>query len=346
MFLGNTDIAKQLLVRPQLAVSARDAEAIASAKFGLDVRAEPLAGERDHNFLLCGTDGKKFILKVIHPDESSPRIDFQNKLLAHISRTDPGLPVPRIVAQRNGPEVATWATAAGGSSCLQCLTFLEGSPLHSAPPSTDCRRNIGKFQAQLTIALREFSHPAEGMGILWDTKRVSRFIDLADAIEDEDRRDLVTAAIRQFQANVAPLLPSLRHQVIHNDFNRDNILIDGDQIVGLIDFGDIVYSPIIQDLATTCAYLADRTDSFIEAICDIASGFHGVFPLEPLEISVLLDFVAARLALIVVLGSQKAILNPGNAAYLLRNQSDAIRLLSLLKDQSKSAASMLAKRLG
>lgn len=339
MFPRNSPLARMARVKPQVKITPLEAEALARDGFGLEATAESLVGERDQNFLLRGNSGLKFILKVLHPDEAEQRLDFQNRLLGHISRADPGLPVPRVVERK-------LASTAADNLRLQCLTFVEGAPLHSIPMSAGLRRSIGNFQAKLSIALQEFSHPAENLEILWDTKRLVNFADLAGNMEDGARRALVNTAIARFEANVMPLLPSLRQQVIHNDFNRDNILIDGERIAGLIDFGDIVRSPVVQDIATTCAYLANADDSFIEAIGDIVVGFHKVFPLHHLEISVLMDFIMARLALIVVIGSYKAKLNPGNAKYLLRNQRDAIRMLSRLIEQNRGeAAELLANRL-
>ena len=61
-----------------------------------------------------------------------------------------------------------------------------------------------------------------------------------------------------FERHAVPLLRGLRRQVIHNDFNPHNVLadaVDDTRIAGVIDFGDMVHAPLVQDLATACAYL-------------------------------------------------------------------------------------------
>ena len=63
-------------------------------------------------------------------------------------------------------------------------------------------------------------------------------------------RRLVGKLAADFERTVAPLLPSLRRSVIHNDANDFNVLVGGgsdlytrnQSVVGLIDFGDMVYS--------------------------------------------------------------------------------------------------------
>jgi len=40
-------------------------------------------------------------------------------------------------------------------------------------------------------------------------------------------------------------------QIIHTDFNNDNILFQGNKLIGIIDFNDIEFAPVIKDLALT-----------------------------------------------------------------------------------------------
>lgn len=327
MLRPNIDGGFVLSIDPQSRITTIDAERLAHANFGLEVCAEPLAGEKDQNFLLKGSNGTKFILKIIHADEPKQRLDFQNELLRHVLKNNPALPVPRIIEQSRD-ETST-------RPLLQCLTFLEGNSLHTTKLNSAIKKNVGRFQAELTLALANFRHPAQEISILWDTKNLCHFASLVGSISDTERRGLVNAAISRFETSVSPVLSSLRHQVIHNDFNRDNILVHGERITGLIDFGDIVWSPVVQDIATTCAYLA-TADSVMDTVCDVAGGFQSLIRLDMQEVSVLLDFIIARLALIIIIGSHKAALNPANAAYLLRNQTDAVSLLSKLLRQDRA----------
>jgi Ser/Thr protein kinase RdoA (MazF antagonist) len=96
-----------------------------------------------------------------------------------------------------------------------------------------------------------------GRELLWDVKHNSRLRPLLKHIEDDQRRELVQRLLDKFQEKTEPLLPKLRSQVIFNDLNPDNVLIfDGtDRVSGFIDFGDIVYSPLVVDIAVGAAYL-------------------------------------------------------------------------------------------
>ena len=52
-----------------------------------------------------------------------------------------------------------------------------------------------------------------------------------------------------------PALDHLPHQVIHNDANEHNVLVaDDGTVVGLIDFGDVVWTARVGGLAVAGAY--------------------------------------------------------------------------------------------
>ncbi len=317
--------------QPMAPVTARDAETLALELFNLKVTAHPLAGERDFNFCLVEASGRKLVLKVVHPDESLATIQFQNSALQHIAAHSPDLPVPRVLQPSdNSDSVAVWRTDDCPDRGVQCLSFLEGHSLHLVPGSATQRRNLGAIQARMNQALSGFSHTAENRDVLWDTKRADRLGELSDFVCDPTIRNLAKQATERFTSELLPVLPKLRSQVIHNDLNPYNILVSGDTITGIIDFGDIVKSPVVQDLATTCAYQIMRSHDPVQAIVEVATGFHRIEPILAEELAVLPNFICARLALILVIGDHKANRDPGNAPYLLRNREAAAAALARL----------------
>jgi 4-aminobutyrate aminotransferase-like enzyme len=111
--------------------------------------------------------------------------------------------------------------------------------------------------------------------------------------------------------------------VIHNDFNRDNLLIGSDDrhpIGGIIDFGDMVRAPLVNDLAIATAYPLIGEQDPITAAADLINGYANVRPLVEEEISILYDLVAARMAQSLTIGAWRASLHPDNAEYILTDQ--------------------------
>jgi Ser/Thr protein kinase RdoA (MazF antagonist) len=96
----------------------------------------------------------------------------------------------------------------------------------------------------------------------------------------------------------------LPQQAIHNDLNDHNILVtkDGDgtsSVSGLIDFGDILYGPIVADVAIAGAYLVLNCDNPIERLAMFLVGYQSVHPLSDAEIDAVWPLLLTRLAVSV-----------------------------------------------
>src|SRR6185437_13088007 len=84
-------------------------------------------------------------------------------------------------------------------------------------------RGVAAAHARLCLALRAFFHPAAGRELLWNLRATPRLRPLLDEIEIPQRRALVARALDRFEERVLPEWPRLRAQVVHGDFNLDNL---------------------------------------------------------------------------------------------------------------------------
>jgi Ser/Thr protein kinase RdoA (MazF antagonist) len=107
--------------------------------------------------------------------------------------------------------------------------------------------------------LKNFDHRAARRSHQWSLMHAARHRAKTDLIESSDKRALVTWAfdiLRQSERR----LHALPHQFIHGDANPENILVRGDQVIGLVDFGDSCLNPMICDLAICVTYLMMNRD--------------------------------------------------------------------------------------
>jgi Ser/Thr protein kinase RdoA (MazF antagonist) len=282
------------------------------------------------------------MLKVIHPAEPPEVSDLQSRILLHLQTVAPDLPVPRLVRPMAAEGLEyLWESEGQPARRVRCLTYLAGQPLHQAVAGSAQRRHLGALLARLDLALRDFRHAADGHDLLWDLKSAARVRLLLAELPDLRLRGLAEAALHRFAAEVAPVLPHLRCQLIHNDFNPHNLLVDPadpDAICGVIDFGDAVRSPLVQDLAVAAAYQFSPHGHPLQGAGDLAAGFHAVCPLQPDEVALLPDLIAARFALTIAVSSWRAARHPDNADYILRNQGTARAGLQRLQEISRSDA--------
>lgn len=326
-------IIQQMLTTTPPAFTNTEVIAIASRHFGIEAQVKPLVSERDQNFRLDASDGRQFMLKISNHAEQLQVVDFQNRALQHVETHDTSLPLPRVIAGIGG---ATHCCVQkdGRSHFVRVLSWLDGDILGDVKISAELSQRLGRLLARLGLALEHFDHPGSNPPLLWDMKRAAGLRDLLACIEDTELRQLVEKTLDTFDLTVKPNLDTLRRQVIHNDMNLGNVLMDknqAEQICGLIDFGDMVKSPLIIDLAVACAYqLSDGHDPLSGALPMIA-GYHGVRPLQPIEMELLTNLIRTRLITSLLIGSYRVNLFPENRDYLLISQKPAIRNLRRLQ---------------
>ncbi|WP_347311196.1 phosphotransferase [Defluviimonas sp. SAOS-178_SWC] len=315
-------------------LSQADALRLAREHFGLDGRLAPLASERDQNFRLT-TDSDTYVLKIANAAEPPEVTNFQTEALSHIARTDPGLPVPRVIAARDGRVEIPLASG----SIVRVLTWVDGTPLHAVRATPTLRRAVGRTAARLTRALEGFSHPAEDHELIWDIRNAAKLRPLLPSVTDAGLRALCETALDRFDAEIAPTLAVLPWQVVHADFNPHNLLTDpaATEITGILDFGDMVRTPRICDLAVAASYQADPADP-LAALTEVIAGWHSILPLLPGEEALILDLVTMRMVTTVVLSNWRAARQPENAAYFLRNLPGARAGFEALAGLDRDAA--------
>jgi hypothetical protein len=280
--------------------------------FGVEGRMKRLTSERDLNIHIA-TPAQGYVLKLANPAEPPEVTDFQTQALLHLEAAH--LPVPRVVRTLSG---ATEARTPQG--ILRLLTYLEGRPLHLVQASAALRRSMAAMNARITLGLQGFAHPAADHVLQWDIKQAASLRPMLPAIADAALRALATRTLDHFDTAIAPRLPELRWQVVHADMNPHNVLVtaDGDHIAGVLDFGDMVRTPLVCDLAVTASYQIDPADP-LTSLTEFAAAYHAILPLTADEIALIPALVATRMLTTLAITSTRAARYPENAPYILRN---------------------------
>ncbi len=322
------------------AFSNERAREICAALYGLEAEAEPLPSERDQNFLMIGADRSKRVLKIANPDESRAVLELQNRVMSHLCRQGDGLS-PRVVPGKSGDEIHSVRDERGRENLVRLITYLEGVPLaESRPQSRELLHSLGEFFGTLVTAMRSLHQGDPQPGFLWEMRRGPDTVrKLSSRIEDPARRGLLENFLSWFESYTAPCLPHLEVGLIHNDGNDYNIIIGPPSqreenfgsraVAGVIDFGDMVRSYILADLAVVCAYaMLDKEDP-LAAATEIVRGYHAVRPLKEVELGALYGLICLRLMLSVSIADHQKKLNPDNE-YLSISENHIWTLLERL----------------
>ena len=312
-------------------VSPAEALEIADRVYGLKGTLKLLNGERDANFLIRSNRGD-FVLKFINPAEDPGVISFQTQALLHIERHGAHLPVPRVLPALSG-EVEPKVLVSEQTLTLRTVSYLDGISQNLGKPSVALMRELGTSLAEINLALNDFQHPAAHRDLLWDVGHAERIRPYLDDL-DVDQLPLVCALLDSYETSVKPRLAKLRAQVIHNDLNPHNVMLDcetASRVAAIIDFGDALHAPLINELGTALSYQfdADATDPLWQIKAFVAA-YHAKIPLQREELAVLGDLMAMRMAMAITIAQWRASLYPENRTYVLRNLRTTWRNLQCL----------------
>src|SRR5678815_5978728 len=86
---------------------------------------------------------------------------------------------------------------------------------------------------------------------------------------------------------VLPYISSLRHIYAHHDANDTNILVKDNKVCGLIDFSDMVYTALVNNLAVACTYAMMNHQAPLHAATLVVQGYHKAYPLTEQEVDML-----------------------------------------------------------
>ncbi|MFH1176637.1 MAG: aminotransferase class III-fold pyridoxal phosphate-dependent enzyme [Acidobacteriota bacterium] len=319
--------------------SVAEAAQIARRLFAVDGSAHELPSERDQNFRIDSGAGAQYVLKIANACESAAMLDAQAGALEHVASHGERVLCPRVVMSREGRAVESVQGAGARSHLVRLFTWLPGVPVATVSPHTPgLLRDLGRFMGSLDRALAGFDHAAVHREFHWDVARASAVIrPLLNEIAGDERRALVERLLQRFEAATLPQLSTLRRAVIHNDGNDHNLLAGGgddllqrnQQVVGLLDLGDMVYGVIVAEPAITAAYaLLDKPDP-LAAVAEVVRGYHAANPLDEAEVAVVWDLVCMRLSLSVCHAAHQRRLQPGNE-YLSVSEGPAWQALERL----------------
>jgi Ser/Thr protein kinase RdoA (MazF antagonist) len=305
------------------------------AEFGLQGELVALVSERDQNFRLTTTDGRRFVFKIANVSEPQAATDFQVAALLHIEQQRCPVPTPRVQRTLAG-KASTWIGGEDGDRRphrCRVVSFLPGDLLSVVALSAGLAAHLGDSAARLDLALQGFAGEGDSQVLMWDLQRAGALRDILHYIEDGRLREPVRACIDDFELHVRPVLASLRRQVIHADLNPDNVLAaPTGEVAGVIDFGDMLCAPLIMEVAITAAYLRPIAGSDVLSwVRPFVAAFHAALELREEELALMFDLMRVRVAASITIQRWRASVRGAEDVYSARHlqgESDAAVFLA------------------
>lgn len=348
-------------------VSVERAIALASELYGLIVvpgSIKELDSYDDRNFYFRATHARPelalpadahavsgtpdtfhFMLKVHNGVESlNPGfIEAQNSAMAAVRVSE--VWSPRALPDVNGKLISfapsPLASGAVRAHAIRCLPFKPAGLMGDVVASATLLRAVGIAAAKVSAALIDFDHAAAHRTFVWDLAQTSAIRPLVRHLSSE-RQLVVGAVLDEFESRVLPQAPELRLCVIHGDINDQNILVapagTADPVAGVIDFGDMSHTWLVNEVAITAAYAVialhyerEANDTAagaqkaeppthlneVDAAAAVVAGYAGQMAaqgmaLTEVEWKVLPTLIACRIAVSLSIGAYSSAKDPDN----------------------------------
>jgi len=310
------------------AIGVGAAAEVLRQSYGLGGEVTALPGERDSNFLVVADGDQRFVLKASGPSEPPVVTDLQLAALRWLATSPCDLSLPRLQATLAGDDRVAFADASGRPRIARLLSYVPGQPLRAGSYSRRERVAAGEACGKLTLALDGFDHPAARREIVWDVVGGARLAPLTPCLPTEASRTAAERLIARFTADTLERVRALPHQVVHNDLNAGNLMTSRDDprlVTGVIDFGDVLWTATIADLAVAITSLLTPDCALREALADGLSGYRRHRQPGAEELAVFPRLVAMRLLLLMLIPVWHRTANSHNSHYAAFNPEFEVR---------------------
>ncbi len=290
-----------------------------------NIFVKKLYGYDNLNYLI-ETNGVKYILKIYQPNTISYSLfEAENKVMIFLSEKEKNIfPVP--IKNKLGKYVYEQKLD-GEKKVFRLLTFIEGSLFIDCKSDDLLFESFGSFVANMSSHLlllqNKFyeNHVSE-----WDVNNALLSKKHLKYIRNNEDRNVVEYFFEQFEKHAVPVLPSLRKSLIHNDANNQNVVVNGGKVTGIFDFGDVVYSALINELAVSISYTIVEQENPLQMAATFVKSYNKILKLTQKEIDILYYIIPALLCISVCHSSYNKTLFPDNE-YITVYQKPALDLL-------------------
>lgn len=280
-----------------------------------------LEGYESTNYKVESDKGNFVLKKYVFDQEVLELLHSENRILKQLhSLKEYDFPVP-IASNKNEFLIVE------NDSIFRLLSFVEGHFLGNVEHTPTLLASFGRFLGQIDNALlNTYEAAIAGKEIQWDLKHFSNNYRFLDYIQDPKDKTLVDYFFIQYEENIRPVQHLLRKSIVHNDANDWNVLTKGGIVSGIIDFGDMCHSWLINELVVAITYVMMDKEEPLKVADYVIKGYHEILPLEEQEIELIYYLVSARLCTSLCNSAYAKTIKP-NSEYITISEKPAWSLL-------------------
>lgn len=300
-------------------ISISEVKQIALSNYGITVEAKKLPGYEDENYKLTTLSDDSFILKIYRAEESAAFLKFQNAALQHLASKKPSIHLPKVITNSDGNLLSS-IPSENQKRVVRLLSWVEGRLWAKVNPKTESLRyQLGMQAGILTKALLDFTHPEADRVFDWDLANVSWTQEHLHLFSSEEKK--IVSHFQQLYQQLQNTYQSLPKSIVHNDVNDYNILVSEDlktpKVSGIIDFGDLIRTQTVNDLAIVLAYAIMDVPDPLEASLDVLKGYNEQYNFSEGELKCLYVLTGMRLVNSMTKAAIHKVADPSSAYHVI-----------------------------
>ena len=283
-----------------------------------------LNGYDNTNYLVKTVDNK-YIFKTYTDINLLPFLKAETEALKYLN-SNKSFRSPKPIEFLNGGYVKK-INYKKNEIIIRLLSHLEGSFIGETTSSEQITKSLGLLLAGLNLKLQFWNNSViKSKESKWNLNSHLLSKESISQIADSSDRNLVHYFFQQYEFEVVPISQKLRKSIIHNDANEWNLLVENNSVNGIIDFGDISYSDLINELAIAVVYNSYRETDYLGWAEKLITSYNSLIPLEEIEVKVLYYKVALRLCVSACNSAMAKNINPENE-YITISESKILKML-------------------
>jgi Ser/Thr protein kinase RdoA (MazF antagonist) len=303
--------------------------------YGIEGELSRLPGE-NLNFLVATARGEKFVSKIVDEHMPPDVVEMEFAAIEYAAKAGFQPQLPRIIENKYGNIETGIKLHINDHNRLRLIAFIEGIELSKLSDISDSLlTDLGRTLASFDVAMQAFDHPFARRNHRWNLAEAGQHEDEIRLLDDPARRELLAGSFATWH-EAREKLAEVPWQFIHGDGHDENVLVEGERVTGLIDFGDCCHNPAICELAICLTYLMMRGDDPLRTAAVITAGYREVRPLAAQEMALLYPLVCARLAVSVCVANRRKVIDPGNPNWFGGEQA-TWRLLERLRSMGSGS---------
>ena len=257
---------------------------------------------------ITSEQGKNYTLKIYpYSQDNWADLQAENKILNALQgKLSYDIPYP--ISSNNKEQLIKI-----DNKIARLLHYVQGEFWGNHKGDNTFHIDLGTQMANMDIELEKLeTHDIKARQLNWDLNNLMNNFELLKYVSDPVDKKLILYFFDQYENLVQPKINKLPQTIIHNDFNPWNVLVENNKITGLIDFGDMVYSSRINELAVALSYLLCESENILLDTEKVLGGYHAINPLLTDELDLLYYLIAGRIITSLVNSAQGKLENPTN----------------------------------